>query len=293
MCKLERLYRKFVNSPLTPGCLSGARVLFFLWYFHRSLLCAVEFVDKDLETQVRALVPGNSGGELSVYEVSSITRLEAYSASISSLVGMEYMTGLTYANLSANKSIQDLTPLTGLTQLEELRLADNAIVDLSPLANLLNLRILRLYDNLITDFSPLKNLVNLEELWLWGNQVSDISTSKYFPDLTTYYLYGNQQWKQLDWFGFFYDGEAPDYDTYGPHWIYHAVHGWLYWQLPDDPYSFTSFWVWSSDLGWSWFSESTYPFVWSTSRGGWLWYQEGTLSPRLFYNFGTKSWEQL
>ena len=49
---------------------------------------------------------------------------------------MEYMTGLTYANLSANKSIQDLTPLTGLAQLEELRLADNAIVDLSPLANL-------------------------------------------------------------------------------------------------------------------------------------------------------------
>ena len=36
---------------------------------------------------------------------------------------------------------------------------------------------------------------------------------------------------EIDWFGFFYDGEAPDYDTYGPHWIYHAVHGWLYWQL--------------------------------------------------------------
>ena len=150
MCRLNAFIEIL---PLIPGCLSGARVLFFLWYFHRSLLCAVEFVDKDLETQVRALVPGNSGGELSVYEVSSITRLEAYSASISSLVGMEYMTGLTYANLSANKYTGSY-PID--RTLEELRLADNAIVDLSPLANLLNLRILRLYDNLITDFSPFK-----------------------------------------------------------------------------------------------------------------------------------------
>ena len=33
---------------------------------------------------------------------------------------------------------------------------------------------------------------------------------------------------------FFISGEARDYDTYGPHWIYHAVHGWFYWQLPNE-----------------------------------------------------------
>ena len=256
-------------------------------------LCAVEFADRNLETQVRALVPGNPTGELSASELSAITSLSAYSASVSQLDGMEYMTALTYANLSANKAIGDLSPLAGLTQLQELRIADNAVTDLTPLANLTNLRKLRLYDNLVTDLSPLKNLTRLEELWLWGNQISDISTSKYFPDLTTYYLYGNQDWKQLDWLGFFHDGQASDFDTYGAHWIYHVHHGWMYWNLETNPYNFTTFWMWSSRLGWCWMTESAYPYVWSAGKNAWLWYLEGSSGPRWFYNFATSAWESL
>ncbi len=292
-CRLDRPSRTGRNLPPAPGWLPRVRVFLFLGCWLGVTLGAVTFVDRNLETQVRAAIPGNPTGELTASELAAVTTLDAYAASVTQLDGLEYMTGLTSANLGANKNISDLAPLAGLTALEELRLEDNAINDLAPLASLTNLRVLRLYDNLITDLSPLKGLVRLEELWLMGNQVSDISTSKYFPDLTTYYLYGNQDWKRLDWLGFFHDGEAADYDAYGPHWIYHAQHGWLYWYLADNPYDFTRFWMWSSELGWCWMAESTYPYLWSAGRGAWLWYLEGSSSPRWFYNFGTAAWEQL
>ena len=95
---------------------------------------------------------------------------------------MEYMTGLALA-LGANKSIQDLLTLTGLTQLEELQdLADNAIVDLSPFGQSCESKNSATFDNLIIDFSPLKNLVNLEELWLWEIKSVISLHQSTFPD---------------------------------------------------------------------------------------------------------------
>ena len=297
-CKLElsQNRERLVGSLHShmPGRSDLIRVFFFLGCaMVVGSLSAVTIADKNLETLLRALIPGSPGGELSAGDLYNITELEAYSQNIKQLGGMEYLSNLTYANLSANKNISDLSSLAGLTRLEELRLGDNAITDLGSISSLTSLKKLRLYDNLVTDLSPLKSLTKLEELWIWGNQVQDISPSKSWTNLTTYYLYGNQDWKELDWFGFFFDGESEEYVPYGPHWIYHAQHGWLYWNLSDSPYDFTSFWVWSQDLEWCWMSETVYPFIWSSKTGGWLWYLEESSVPRWFYNFVTGAWESL
>lgn len=258
-------------------------------------LCAVDIADKKLEEALRALIPGNPSGELSALDLAGVTELQAYSWGISQLGGMEYLSSLTYADLGANQNISDLSPLSGLIQLKELRLAENAIVDLSPLSTLVNLKKLWLYDNLVTDLSPLTSLTKLEELMIFGNQIEDITASKSWPSLTSYYLYENKDWKQLDWFGFFYDqiAESDIGNPYGPHWVHHVEHGWVYWNLAQDPYDFTAFWVWSEDLGWAWFQEEYYPFIWSAKKGTWMWYYKGSKNPRYFFNFSSDEWEEI
>ena len=51
----------------------------------------------------------------------------------------------------SDKGISDVSPLTGLTNLEELYLEANQITDLTPLAGLTKLKILNLYGNPIPD----------------------------------------------------------------------------------------------------------------------------------------------
>ena len=74
--------------------------------------------------------------------------------------------GATYLYLDQN-NITDLTPLAGLTNLEELRLNGNNISDLTPLAGLTNLGWLDLRDNNISDPTPLIPLTGSSKLdWL-------------------------------------------------------------------------------------------------------------------------------
>ena len=61
-------------------------------------------------------------------------------------------------DLSLN-NIQDLTPLTKLTQLTALNLNGNQISDLTPLANLTQLTKLHLSENQISDLAPLANQI--------------------------------------------------------------------------------------------------------------------------------------
>ena len=51
----------------------------------------------------------------------------------------------------AGNRIEDLWPLSGLTELRELDLADNAVADLGPLAGLAGLEALDLAGNRISD----------------------------------------------------------------------------------------------------------------------------------------------
>ena len=74
-----------------------------------------------------------------------------------------------------NNGISDISPLAGLKGLQVLGLSANNIEDLSPLVGLKKLRHLNLSDNNIENFSPLAGFTNLEELWIENNPSTDFS----------------------------------------------------------------------------------------------------------------------
>ena len=94
---------------------------------------------------------------------------------ISSLAGL---TKLEYINLNHSRRVYDysLSPLSGLTGLRRLRLAENRISDVSSLAGLTGLKRLDLNRNQIVDISPLFGLTGLTELYLHANSISDVSS---------------------------------------------------------------------------------------------------------------------
>ena len=91
----------------------------------------------------------------------------------------------------SDKGISDVSPLTGLTNLEELYLGDNSITDVSPLAGLTKLKGLGLSENQISDLSPLAELTDLRILFLQKNQISDLSPLKGLKNLGMLHLEGN------------------------------------------------------------------------------------------------------
>ena len=89
---------------------------------------------------------------------------------ITDLTGLEYAINLKELFVKEQreefrgKGISDLTPISGLTQLEELDIGGigNHVSDLSPIANLTNIKYLHLGGNPITDLSPIANFRQLE-----------------------------------------------------------------------------------------------------------------------------------
>ncbi len=78
-------------------------------------------------------------------------------------------------DLSSNYNIAEISSLSGLINLEELRLGTNEITDITPLAPLTKMNFLHLSANEIKDISSLASLDNLERLSLDRNQISDIA----------------------------------------------------------------------------------------------------------------------
>ena len=110
---------------------------------------------------------------------------------ISSLAGL---TKLEYLNLNHSRRVYDysLSPLSGLTGLRRLRLAENRISDVSSLAGVMNLERLDLPRNEIVDISPLSSLTGLRELYLHANRISDVSSLAGLIDLEWLDLRVNQ-----------------------------------------------------------------------------------------------------
>lgn len=86
-------------------------------------------------------------------------------------------------------------------------------------------------------------------------------------------------WKYLSWFGYFNTSASP--------WIYHNSLGWLY-PMGTSP---DNIWFWDARTNsFLWTSQTEFPYLYSTSYGAWLYYQEWSSNPCYFYNTGTKSW---
>lgn len=74
--------------------------------------------------------------------------------------------------------IRDLTPLSKLTKLRELRIANTQVTDLAPLASNRSLKVLDLGNTPVSDLAPLRKLVSLERLHLNNTAVRDLTPLK-------------------------------------------------------------------------------------------------------------------
>ena len=137
----------------------------------------VAFVDPEMERLLRISLDRTDNDPVTRSELAALSELkisgshvlldkddfEAYytdTGTVQSIEDLRFCTGLTVLYLGGNP-ISDVSPLSGLINLQELRLYSNAISDISPLSSLTNLTYIDLSDNPIADPSPLSSLSNL------------------------------------------------------------------------------------------------------------------------------------
>lgn len=88
-------------------------------------------------------------------------------------------------------------------------------------------------------------------------------------------------WNWVPWFGYMSTTTTP--------WVFHEQHGWLY------PFgsSSTDLTFWDVKMNSFWWTTSTmYPYMYRFSDNTWLWYSEGSVSPRSFLNLSNGKWEK-
>ena len=107
--------------------------------------------------------------------MATLTRLTASRKEITSLSGLETAVLLERLDVGQNEEISELTPLSGLTRLTHLDVADNKITDVSALSGLENLTTLDLRNNQITDVEPLKDLTSLRQIYIRGNEITNLA----------------------------------------------------------------------------------------------------------------------
>ena len=154
------------------------------------------------DANLRAVLEGSlrkaNGETITRDDVASLTRLDAPNANIRDLTGLEFATNLDWLDLGVenvdeqvnSNEISNLSPLSGLTNLEVLILSSNSISDVSPLSGLISLEFLVLFSNNISDVSPLSGL-SLRSLSLSSNSISDVSALSDLISLETLVLSSN------------------------------------------------------------------------------------------------------
>ncbi|GKT13297.1 hypothetical protein ADUPG1_010242, partial [Aduncisulcus paluster] len=125
-------------------------------------------------------------------DLSSLTSLQVLDLGDNSLSDISFLSTESCPSCSSLKelyldgnSIEDISPLSGMTSLEWLDLDDNFISDISPLSFLNILIHLDLSYNMIYDTSALSSSKDLIEVYFNGNTISDISP---LFDLSNLYL---------------------------------------------------------------------------------------------------------
>lgn len=87
-------------------------------------------------------------------------------------------------------------------------------------------------------------------------------------------------WKELGWFGNYWDKEFP--------WVYHQGHGWLY----AGGSGGASMWLYDLEMGWWWTNEQYYPFVYMNELKEWVYFRSNTNSVlRFFFRFNAQGGE--
>ena len=134
----------------------------------------VNIPDPNLRAAIVEGLEKAPGAPITAADMATLTRLDAETANITDLTGLETATNVDRLELRDN-AISDLSPLKDLIKLRVLDLDINNISDLSPLKGLINLTALALAENAITDFSPLSGLIRLEWIGFTENPIADLT----------------------------------------------------------------------------------------------------------------------
>jgi hypothetical protein len=110
---------------------------------------------------------------------------------VSDLSPLSGLVNLQTLYISSNTSITNIGPLSGLINLTSLEMSGTRPASLSPLQNLTKLTFLNLYDCGISDISAVQNLTELTWLNVGQNTVSNISAVAGMTKLTWLGLHNN------------------------------------------------------------------------------------------------------
>ena len=124
-------------------------------------------------------------------DMTRLRELEAGSAGVADLAGLERAVNLESLDLSGN-AVADLAPLSTLSALRRLRLVGSGLRDVSALSGLSALEELWLNDNSVSDLSPLAGLASLKRLEVARNQVRDLPALDGLSALERLRLDGNR-----------------------------------------------------------------------------------------------------
>jgi hypothetical protein len=105
----------------------------------------------------------------------------------------------------------------------------------------------------------------------------------YLPSWNQARKTGMGNWLESDWFGHFLPLPS--------NWNFHPSHGWIYSSGGDGE----SFWAWQQNIGWWWSDLSVYPFIYSSKRTNWLYFDALKSSPEepVFFDYGIGDWVQV
>ena len=173
----------------------------------------VDILDNNLHRAIRDALRLPPDAPITRTNILRLEKLEAPSARITSLQGLEAATNLVYLDIGGNPlselaplarlprlvrlfawecRIDDITPISNLTTLKYLDLSVNRIVDISALADLTNLVELSLGKNYIRDIRPLTNMTKLKYLNVYANKIPDVSPLSGLSNLEFLYLDQNK-----------------------------------------------------------------------------------------------------
>lgn len=106
-----------------------------------------------------------------------------YLSRIDSLAGVEGLEKLMHIDISDNRTLSDLSPLSACPNLEYLSAIDTAVDDLMPLKGHSSLKEVHLSNIPVTDVSPLATIPTLEMICLYGSAVENVSCLAALPRL--------------------------------------------------------------------------------------------------------------
>jgi internalin A len=151
------------------------------------------FPDSALEAAVRRNVFAKRENQepLAEQDVQNISTIEAHSAGIKDLTGLEKCTALALLDVAKNQ-VTNLAPIKGLARLQSLTLTGNQVADISPLSECKALQYIELTGNKVEDLKPLSGLAALNSLYLSDNQIKDATPVFSCTKLWSLYLDGNK-----------------------------------------------------------------------------------------------------